>query len=212
VFNVTSKFQKLLYGFRKRFVFTGYLIAAVSYLSLDKVPFAGHFRKTSENRPLVYIILSGVVICQNVVNIVWHIFYEVSVKNILQMPKVTLDDFFQVVAIQMTSAPCSRIIDGSGPVLSDREVFECSWKSMCGPNPKKITIVIIVVLSIWASFILGLNVYKQVRWLQLIRFDLTYSVKYVENKSVLFFKYCWALQKCVLYKDKVKAFNVIHIS
>ena len=51
VFNVTSKFQKLLYGFRKRFVFTGYLIAAVSYLSLDKVPFAGHFRKTSENRP-----------------------------------------------------------------------------------------------------------------------------------------------------------------
>lgn len=55
-----------------------------------------------------------------------------------------------------------RNVSGSRSALTDREVFECSWKSMCGPNPKKITICVVVVLSIWASIILGLNVYKQV--------------------------------------------------
>ena len=71
----------------------------------------------------------------------------------------------EVVAIQMTSAHSCRNVNDSRPALSDREVFECSWKSMCGPNPKKMTIGIVVLLSIWASFILGLNVYKQVHTL-----------------------------------------------
>lgn len=68
----------------------------------------------------------------------------------------------EVVSIQMTAANSCRTIEDSGRPLSDREVFECSWQSMCGPKPKKITVIIVVVLSIWASFILGLNVYKQV--------------------------------------------------
>ena len=37
-----------------------------------------------------------------------------------------------------------------------------SFKSLCGPNPKKVTIAVVVVLSIWASFILGINIEKKV--------------------------------------------------
>jgi len=37
-----------------------------------------------------------------------------------------------------------------------------SFKSLCGPNPKKVTIAVVIVLSIWASFILGINIEKKV--------------------------------------------------
>ena len=80
----------------------------------------------------------------------------------------------EVVSIQMTAANSCRTIEDSGRPLSDREVFECSWQSMCGPKPKKITVIIVVVLSIWASFILGLNVYKQV-WRK-SKFKLIYII------------------------------------
>ena len=63
---------------------------------------------------------------------------------------------------QMTAANSCRNLDGPRQ-LTDREVFECSWQSMCGPKPKKVTIVIVLILSMWAAFILGLNVYMQVR-------------------------------------------------
>ena len=38
----------------------------------------------------------------------------------------------------------------------------CSSRAMCGPHPKKVTIVVALVLSIWASFILGINIHKKV--------------------------------------------------
>ena len=39
----------------------------------------------------------------------------------------------------------------------------CSPKSLCGPHPRKVTIVVALVLSIWASFVLGINIHKRVR-------------------------------------------------
>ena len=39
-----------------------------------------------------------------------------------------------------------------------------SFKSLCGPNPKKGTIAVVIVLSIWASFILGINIEKKVSY------------------------------------------------
>ena len=39
-----------------------------------------------------------------------------------------------------------------------------SFKSLCGPNPKKVTIAVVIVLSIWASFILGINIEKKVSY------------------------------------------------
>lgn len=38
----------------------------------------------------------------------------------------------------------------------------CSPKSLCGPHPRKLTIVVALVLSIWASFVLGINIHKRV--------------------------------------------------
>jgi hypothetical protein len=38
----------------------------------------------------------------------------------------------------------------------------CSPKSLCGPHPRKVTIVVALVLSIWASFVLGINIHKRV--------------------------------------------------
>jgi len=38
----------------------------------------------------------------------------------------------------------------------------CSPKSLCGPHPRKVTIVVVLVLSIWASFVLGINIHKRV--------------------------------------------------
>ena len=38
----------------------------------------------------------------------------------------------------------------------------CSPKALCGPHPKKVTIVVALILSIWASFVLGINIHKRV--------------------------------------------------
>lgn len=38
----------------------------------------------------------------------------------------------------------------------------CSGKTLCGPHPKKITVVVFLILSIWVSFILGVNIHKKV--------------------------------------------------
>ena len=38
----------------------------------------------------------------------------------------------------------------------------CTPQNLCGPHPKKVTIVVALILSIWASFILGINVHKKV--------------------------------------------------
>lgn len=37
-----------------------------------------------------------------------------------------------------------------------------SIKMLCGPHPKKVTIIVTIILSIWASFILGINIQKKV--------------------------------------------------
>merc|ERR1712018_509413 len=38
----------------------------------------------------------------------------------------------------------------------------CSPKALCGPHPRKVTIVVALILSIWASFVLGINIHKRV--------------------------------------------------
>ena len=38
----------------------------------------------------------------------------------------------------------------------------CSPKALCGPHPRKVTIVVALILSIWASFVLGINIHKKV--------------------------------------------------
>ena len=37
-----------------------------------------------------------------------------------------------------------------------------STKMLCGSHPKKVTIIVTLVLSIWASFVLGINIQKKV--------------------------------------------------
>lgn len=44
----------------------------------------------------------------------------------------------------------------------DKEYEICSSKNLCGPNPKKVTVIVALILSIWASFILGVNIHKKV--------------------------------------------------
>ena len=52
---------------------------------------------------------------------------------------------------------------GGSPKSSECEEFNiCSPKALCGPHPKKVTIVVALILSIWASFILGINIHKKV--------------------------------------------------
>ena len=44
----------------------------------------------------------------------------------------------------------------------------CSPKALCGPHPRKVTIVVALILSIWASFVLGINIHKRVRFFEII--------------------------------------------
>ena len=50
----------------------------------------------------------------------------------------------------------------SDPSSPDKEYEICSSKNLCGPNPKKVTVIVALILSIWASFILGVNIHKKV--------------------------------------------------
>ena len=38
----------------------------------------------------------------------------------------------------------------------------CSPQALCGPHPKKICVAVALILSIWASFVLGINIHKKV--------------------------------------------------
>ena len=50
----------------------------------------------------------------------------------------------------------------SDPSSPQKEYEICSSKNLCGPNPKKVTVIVALILSIWASFILGVNIHKKV--------------------------------------------------
>lgn len=61
----------------------------------------------------------------------------------------------------------ATVVDTSGstPKSYDFDQHQyniCSSQALCGPHPKKVVIVIAIILSIWASFILGINIHKKV--------------------------------------------------
>jgi hypothetical protein len=60
----------------------------------------------------------------------------------------------QVATVSETVSKPNRGPEGGGG--------GCTPRAMCGPHPKKVTIVVALVLSIWASFILGVNIHKKV--------------------------------------------------
>ena len=61
---------------------------------------------------------------------------------------------------------CIQVAESDPSSPEKQESYEiCSTKNLCGPNPKKVTVIVALILSIWASFILGVNIHKKVRFL-----------------------------------------------
>ena len=75
-----------------------------------------------------------------------------------------------VTAASQEAIQLATVVENSPKSLSnsDQTNFEfyniCSPKALCGPHPRKVTIVVALILSIWASFVLGINIHKRVRF------------------------------------------------
>lgn len=73
-----------------------------------------------------------------------------------------------VTAASQEAIQLATVVENSPKSLSssDQTNFEfyniCSPKALCGPHPRKVTIVVALILSIWASFVLGINIHKRV--------------------------------------------------
>jgi len=72
---------------------------------------------------------------------------------------------------------------------SDQNNFEfyniCSPKALCGPHPRKVTIVVALILSIWASFVLGINIHKRKEHILVQIVEDTKEIKSLLTKGVV---------------------------